>query len=214
MYILRRHRHPGSIRWNANLPSLRESNCDAASTPQPANRKPTSALHRAHNETPGPTNGPSRPTKFSPPSDVSATGPEPLIQRTLISGDLLERVLVDRIGNESYDGVNVKPSSIQPVTPPIIIFTGRPSRARRNAALLAPLQRGQRSRRQTPCPSHTRPSGRPLSRCGMLIAPFTWPFAKALGPRTSTTIKSGLADSDFRARPSNQSRMRASLRSG
>src|ERR1700726_4293557 len=28
----------------------------------------------------------------------------------------------------------------------------------------------------------------------MLIAPFTWPFANALGPRTSTTIKSGLAD--------------------
>ena len=43
---------------------------------------------------------------------------------------------------ESYDGVNVKPSSIQPVTPPIIIFTGKPSRARRNAALLAPLQCG------------------------------------------------------------------------
>ena len=44
--------------------------------------------------------------------------------------------------SESYDGVNVKPSSIQPVTPPIIIFTGKPSRARRNAALLAPLQCG------------------------------------------------------------------------
>jgi len=28
--------------------------------------------------------------------------------------------------SESYDGVNVKPSSIQPVTPPIIIFTGSP----------------------------------------------------------------------------------------
>src|SRR6516162_9596050 len=28
----------------------------------------------------------------------------------------------------------------------------------------------------------------------MLIAPFTWPFANAFGPRTSTTIKSGLAD--------------------
>ena len=44
--------------------------------------------------------------------------------------------------SESYDGVNVKPSSIQPVTPPIIIFTGKPSRARHNAALLAPLQCG------------------------------------------------------------------------
>ena len=44
--------------------------------------------------------------------------------------------------SESYDGVKVKPSSIQPVTPPIIIFTGKPSRARRNAALLAPLQCG------------------------------------------------------------------------
>ena len=43
---------------------------------------------------------------------------------------------------ESYDDVKVKPSSIQPVTPPIIIFTGKPSRARRNAALLAPLQCG------------------------------------------------------------------------
>jgi hypothetical protein len=43
---------------------------------------------------------------------------------------------------EGYDGVNMKPSSIQPVTPPIIIFTGKPSRARRNAALLAPLQCG------------------------------------------------------------------------
>ena len=42
--------------------------------------------------------------------------------------------------SEGYDGVSVKPSSIQPVTPPIIIFTGKPSRARRNAALLAPLQ--------------------------------------------------------------------------
>jgi hypothetical protein len=38
-------------------------------------------------------------------------------------------VVVDPGGhNESYDGVNVKPSSIQPVTPPIIIFTGKPSR--------------------------------------------------------------------------------------
>ena len=43
---------------------------------------------------------------------------------------------------ESYDGVKVKPSSIHPVTPPIIIFTGKPSPARRNAALLAPLQCG------------------------------------------------------------------------
>ncbi len=52
-------------------------------------------------------------------------------------------VLVDSSGHsESYDGVNVKPSSIQPVTPPIIIFTGKPSRARRSAALLAPLQCG------------------------------------------------------------------------
>jgi hypothetical protein len=52
-------------------------------------------------------------------------------------------VIVDSGGHsESYDGVNVKPSSIQPVTPPIIIFTGKPSRARRNAALLAPLQCG------------------------------------------------------------------------
>jgi hypothetical protein len=32
--------------------------------------------------------------------------------------------------SESYDGVNVKRSPIQPVTPPIIIFTGKPSRAR------------------------------------------------------------------------------------
>jgi hypothetical protein len=39
--------------------------------------------------------------------------------------------------SESYDGVNVKPSSIQPATPPIIIFTSKPSRARRNPALLA-----------------------------------------------------------------------------
>ena len=36
--------------------------------------------------------------------------------------------------------VRLKPSSSQPVTPPIIIFTGKPSRARRTAALFAPLQ--------------------------------------------------------------------------
>jgi hypothetical protein len=48
----------------------------------------------------------------------------------------------DEVTSEGYDGVNVKPSSIQPVTPPIIIFTGKPSRERRNAALLAPLQCG------------------------------------------------------------------------
>lgn len=35
-----------------------------------------------------------------------------------------------------------KPSSFQPSTPPIIFFTGRPSRARRMAALSAPLQCG------------------------------------------------------------------------
>jgi hypothetical protein len=40
------------------------------------------------------------------------------------------------------DVVREKPSSIQPVTPPIIILTGRPNRARRTAALLAPLQCG------------------------------------------------------------------------
>ncbi len=34
------------------------------------------------------------------------------------------------------------PSSIQPVMPPIIFLTGRPSRARRTAALSAPLQCG------------------------------------------------------------------------
>src|SRR5262245_46607856 len=33
-----------------------------------------------------------------------------------------------------------------------------------------------------------------ISRCGMLIAPLTCPFAKELGPRTSTTMKSLLAD--------------------
>jgi hypothetical protein len=91
--------------------------------------------------TPSPTNGPSPPTKSLRPN-ASAKGSKHLIQRTLDSRDLLERVLVNRTGNESYDGVNVKPSSIQPVTPPIIIFTGKPSRARRNAALLAPLQCG------------------------------------------------------------------------
>jgi hypothetical protein len=43
----------------------------------------------------------------------------------------------------NYGGVNVKPSSIHPVTPPIIIFAGKPSRASRSAAaLLAPLQCG------------------------------------------------------------------------
>ena len=46
------------------------------------------------------------------------------------------------VRSKGHDGVNVKPSSIQPVTPPIIIFTGKPSRERRNAALLAPLQCG------------------------------------------------------------------------
>jgi hypothetical protein len=40
------------------------------------------------------------------------------------------------------DVVREKPSSIQPVTPPIIILTGKPNRARRTAALLAPLQCG------------------------------------------------------------------------
>ncbi len=35
-----------------------------------------------------------------------------------------------------------KPSSFQPSIPPIIFLTGRPSRARRTAALSAPLQWG------------------------------------------------------------------------
>jgi hypothetical protein len=40
------------------------------------------------------------------------------------------------------EGVSVNPSSSHPFTPPIIIFTGTPRRARRTAALLAPLQCG------------------------------------------------------------------------
>src|SRR5262245_30968618 len=39
-------------------------------------------------------------------------------------------------------GVRVKPSSSQPVTPPIIILTGSPRRESRTAALFAPLQCG------------------------------------------------------------------------
>ena len=63
------------IRSNAGLPSLRESNCDAAFTPESTNRKPTSApSSRATTNTPSPTNGPSLPTKFSPPSNASAKG--------------------------------------------------------------------------------------------------------------------------------------------
>ncbi len=38
--------------------------------------------------------------------------------------------------------ISSKPSSSHPVTPPIIFFTGRPSRASASAALSAPLQCG------------------------------------------------------------------------
>jgi hypothetical protein len=41
-----------------------------------------------------------------------------------------------------HDEANVRPSSAQPVSPPIMIFTGRPSCAIFSAALSAPLQCG------------------------------------------------------------------------
>ncbi|EMQ31488.1 hypothetical protein VCEM1536_003741B, partial [Vibrio cholerae O1 str. EM-1536] len=43
-------------------------------------------------------------------------------------------------GEASYSVTNVKPSSNQPVTPPIIFFTGRPNLAKRIAAFSVPLQ--------------------------------------------------------------------------
>src|SRR5258708_16860092 len=44
--------------------------------------------------------------------------------------------------HRSAPSTSVKPSSSQPVTPPIIFFTGRPSDASLSAALSAPLQWG------------------------------------------------------------------------
>ena len=66
------------------------------------------------------------------------------IQRALpLVPDGQRRDRCQRIAHQpSTDAVREKPSSIQPVTPPIIILTGRPNRARRTAALLAPLQCG------------------------------------------------------------------------
>ena len=86
--------------------------------------------------------GQSRPNSaFALESALTSTSDISLHRTKSLSGP--KPVEADSSGHsESYDGVNVKPSSIQPVTPPIIIFTGKPSRARRNAALLAPLQCG------------------------------------------------------------------------
>ena len=165
MYTSRRHRHPGSIRSNAGLPSLRESNCDAAFTPQSTNRKPTSAPSSRAQRTPqAPQMGRVRRRNSLRPN-ASAKGSKHLIQRTLDSRDLLERVLVNRTGNESYDGVNVKPSSIQPVTPPIIIFAV--NRAGRDVTPPYWLRcnADPRNRRPTACPWDTLPSGSPSFRC-------------------------------------------------
>ena len=57
--------------------------------------------------------------------------------------DLLLGSVFDRVNAPGSTLVaKENPSSAQPVIPPIISLTGWPSRAKRNAALLAPLQRG------------------------------------------------------------------------
>ena len=53
-----------------------------------------------------------------------------------LANDCHDTRALQHYNSESYDGVNAKPSSIQPVTPPIIIFTGKPSRARRIEVVL------------------------------------------------------------------------------
>ena len=76
MCILPRRRRPGSIRLSAGSRSLRESNCNAASTLRPTNWKPTYAPSSSGTtRTLNPTSGPNLPTKSSPPSNASAKRP-------------------------------------------------------------------------------------------------------------------------------------------
>jgi hypothetical protein len=80
------------------------------------------------------------------------------------------------------EGVNVKPSSIQPVTPPIIIFTGNPSRPRRSAALFAPLQCGwprlETHRVEAAAaggyPAGLKPLNKPASNYVFVLSSATW----------------------------------------
>ncbi len=55
---------------------------------------------------------------------------------------ILLRGLVDGAAHSAASVANSNPSSSHPVIPPAIIFTGRPSSARRSAPRAAPLQWG------------------------------------------------------------------------